>query len=88
MIRQQRLSCSPSLARTISPDKTIWLYTGYRWEEIKWLPFLDQIDVLIDGRFVQAQADPQLHWRGSANQRVIDVPRTLAANSIVLHDDK
>ena len=57
-------------------------------EEIKWLPFLDQIDVLIDGRFVQAQADPQLHWRGSANQRVIDVPRTLAANSIVLHDDK
>ena len=28
------------------PDKTIWLYTGYRWEEIKWLPFLDQIDVL------------------------------------------
>ena len=70
------------------PDKTIWLYTGYRWEEIKWLPFLDQIDVLIHGRFVQAQADPQLHWRGSANQRVIDVPRTLAANSIVLHDDK
>ena len=70
------------------PDKTIWLYTGYRWEEIKWLPFLVQIDVLIDGRFVQAQADPQLHWRGSANQRVIDVPRTLAANSIVLHDDK
>ena len=70
------------------PDKTIWLYTGYRWEEIKWLPFLDQIDVLIDGRFVQAQADPQLHWRGSANQRVIDVPRTLAANNIVLHDDK
>ena len=70
------------------PQKTIWLYTGYRWEEIKWLPFLDQIDVLIDGRFVQAQADPRLHWRGSANQRVIDVPRTLAANSIVLHDDK
>ena len=70
------------------PGKTIWLYTGYRWEEIKWLPFLDQIDVLIDGRFVQAKADPQLHWRGSANQRVIDVPRKLAANSIVLHDDK
>ena len=64
------------------------LFPGNRWEEIKWLPFLDQIDVLIDGRFVQAQADPQLHWRGSANQRVIDVPRTLAANSIVLHDDK
>ena len=72
----------------------VWCYTGYQWETLlekrdpDQMAFLKQIDVLIDGRFVQAQADPQLHWRGSANQRVIDVPRTLAANSIVLHDDK
>ena len=61
------------------PDKTIWLYTGYRWEEI---------EIWYDTVRKYMQADPQLHWRGSANQRVIDVPRTLAANSIVLHDDK
>ena len=70
------------------PDKTIWLYTGYRWEEIEELPFLDAVDVLVDGRFVQAEADPQLHWRGSANQRVIDVQQTRAAHAVVLHEDK
>ena len=59
------------------PKKTIWLYTGYQWEEIENLPFLDAVDVVVDGRFVQERADPQLHWRGSANQRLIDVRRSL-----------
>ena len=59
------------------PKKTIWLYTGYQWEEIGNLPFLDAVDVVVDGRFVQERADPQLHWRGSANQRLIDVRRSL-----------
>lgn len=68
------------------PNKTIWMYTGYGWEEIEALPLLDDVDVLVDGRFVQAQADPQLHWRGSANQRVIDVRKTRAAHQIVLLD--
>lgn len=66
------------------PDKTIWLYTGYRWEEIADLPLLENVDVVVDGRFVQAQADSQLHWRGSANQRVIDVGRTRALHEVVL----
>lgn len=66
------------------PDKTIWLYTGYTWEEIQDLPLLENVDVVVDGRFVQAQADSKLHWRGSANQRVIDVARTRASNEVVL----
>lgn len=66
------------------PDKTIWLYTGYTWEEIQDLPLLENVDVVVDGRFVQAQADSQLHWRGSANQRVIDVGRTRASQEVVL----
>ncbi|MGO5028222.1 anaerobic ribonucleoside-triphosphate reductase activating protein [Candidatus Agathobaculum pullicola] len=66
------------------PGKTIWLYTGYLWEEIQDLPLLENVDVVVDGRFVQAQADSQLHWRGSANQRVIDVGRTRASNKVVL----
>ena len=70
------------------PDKTIWMYTGYRWEQIRELPVLDTVDVLVDGRFEQALADTALHWRGSANQRLIDVKRTRAAHEIVLHEDK
>lgn len=66
------------------PDKTIWLYTGYTWEQIQDLPLLENVDVVVDGRFVQAQADSQLHWRGSANQRVIDVGRTRASQEVVL----
>ncbi|HJA47822.1 MAG TPA: anaerobic ribonucleoside-triphosphate reductase activating protein [Candidatus Agathobaculum intestinipullorum] len=68
------------------PNKTIWMYTGYGWEQIENLPLLDDVDVVVDGRFVQAQADPQLHWRGSANQRVIDVRKTRELHQIVLFD--
>ena len=52
------------------PDKDIWVWTGYKLEELdayqqQMLPY---IDVLIDGKFIQEQADPSLVWRGSANQ--------------------
>lgn len=66
------------------PCKTIWLYTGYLWEEIETLPLLQNIDVVVDGRFIQAQADSQLHWRGSANQRLIDVQQTRSQHKLVL----
>ena len=68
------------------PDKTIWMYTGYRWEQVSELAILDAVDVLVDGRFEQALADTALHWRGSANQRLIDVQRTRAAHEIILLD--
>lgn len=59
------------------PDKSIWLYTGYLWEEVKDIPGIELIDVLIDGEFVQALADVNYHWAGSTNQRVIDVKKSL-----------
>lgn len=52
--------------RKIFPDKTIWLYTGYVWEDIQELAFLPEIDVLVDGVFIQARKDNTLMWRGSA----------------------
>ncbi len=67
------------------PEKTIWLYTGYDWETIENLPFMQYVDVCLDGEFILAQRDPQLHWKGSANQRVIDVKNTLATGAVVLH---
>lgn len=66
------------------PHKTIWLYTGYVWDAIKTLPYLQYADVLVDGPFLIAQKDVRLHWRGSANQRVINVKETLRLGQIVL----
>ena len=67
------------------PDKTIWLYTGFLWEEIKDLPIIPYIDVIVDGEFKIELLDPQLYWKGSSNQRVIDVPATLKKGEVVLH---
>ena len=58
------------------PNKTIWLYTGYKLEEIKALDFLPCIDVLVDGRFEIDRRDITLPFRGSSNQRIIDVKET------------
>ena len=67
------------------PDKTIWLYTGFLWEEIKDLPIIPYLDVIVDGEFKIELLDPQLYWKGSSNQRVIDVPATLKKGEVVLH---
>ena len=67
------------------PTKTIWLYTGFLWEEIKDIPDIADIDVLCEGKFVEALLDNNLHWVGSSNQRVMDVKKSLATGEIVLH---
>lgn len=69
------------------PNKTIWLYTGYLWEYVKSREIVNYIDVLIDGPYVKQLRDTKLHWRGSANQRVIDVKESLEKGKLVLHCD-
>lgn len=67
------------------PSKTIWVYTGYIYEDIKDLPRMQYIDVLVDGPYI-AEKNPgpnKLKWRGSSNQRVIDVKETRKQNKIV-----
>ena len=68
------------------PRKTVWLYSGFEWEEIKDLPIIPYLDVMVDGRFKLELLDTQLHWKGSSNQRVIDVPATLKSGEVVIHD--
>lgn len=68
------------------PDKTIWVYTGFDWDEVKDLPYIADVDVVVDGKFIEEQKDSTLHWKGSANQRVIDVKQTLEKGEIVLHE--
>lgn len=79
------------------PKKTIWGYSGFTWEELTGVTparcrcgvtdeMLSQLDVLVDGRFVEELKDIRLHFRGSSNQRVIDVPATLRSGEVVLLD--
>jgi anaerobic ribonucleoside-triphosphate reductase activating protein len=78
------------------PNKTIWCYSGYNWER-DILPghlgdpaitreLIGYLDVLVDGEFHLAEKNIRLRFRGSANQRIIDVPQSLAAGAIVLWD--
>ena len=103
--------------RLLFPQKTIWLYTGYRVrgiqeglfvltpnvitdkisdhkeiidrvnDDVKRSDIIKQCDVLIDGRYVEEKRDITLKWRGSSNQRVINVQKSLQKNEIVLHCD-
>ena len=69
------------------PHKTIWCYTGYEWDKIKHLDIMDYIDVLVDGKFVQELADPRLKFRGSSNQRIIDVKKSRECGHVFLRKD-
>lgn len=85
--------------RLLYPEKTIWLYTGYTFDEImfplnvnkppepeeeKRINILKMCDVLIDGRYIDSQRDVTLKWKGSANQRVINVQQSLQKGEVVL----
>lgn len=67
------------------PARTIWLYTGYLWEELQGKEILQYLDVLVDGEFVTEKKDIALKWKGSSNQRVIDVQRSLKEGNVILH---
>lgn len=68
--------------------KSIWCYTGYTFENLLNMPaqrkLLQYIDVLVDGRFVQELQDESLHFRGSSNQRIIDVQASLQKGETIL----
>ena len=67
------------------PNKTIWLYTGYTYEQVKNLPYIKYIDVMVDGPYIPSMKELDLKWKGSSNQRVIDVKKTIEKGEIVLH---
>ena len=69
------------------PDKTIWLYTGSLWEENRNLEIVRYLDVCVDGEFEVDKKELLLKWKGSSNQRVIDVPASLREGKAVLYQD-
>lgn len=70
--------------RLINPSKSIWVYTGYKYQDLKNLEIMKYIDVLVDGPFLAHFKDISLKFRGSTNQRIIDVKETRKAKSIKL----
>lgn len=75
------------LVKEFFPNKTIWLYTGYVYEDVKDLEIMEYIDILVDGPYVKKFRDTKLKWRGSSNQRVIDIQKTRELGQIVLWCD-
>ncbi|MBQ1326589.1 MAG: anaerobic ribonucleoside-triphosphate reductase activating protein [Eubacterium sp.] len=84
--------------KSVYPDKTIWCFTGYDFEKeimcdmIQKVPetksLINLIDVLVDGRFEIDKKDITLRFRGSSNQRIIDMNKTRAAGNVVLWDEQ
>lgn len=73
------------------PEKDIWSWTGYTWEELMLetpdkLEMLSLIDILVDGRFDITKKNLMLQFRGSSNQRIIDVQKSLAAKEVIIWD--
>ncbi len=79
------------------PHATVWIYSGYTWEELTdaenkrchsedTMPILSMVDILVDGEFVEEKKNIRLAFRGSSNQRIIDVPKTLAEGTVVLSE--
>lgn len=66
------------------PSKDIWVYTGYLYEEFNKHPIMNHIDILVDGRFVEELKKVSLKFRGSTNQRVIDVKASSESGSIII----
>lgn len=66
------------------PEKTIWLYTGLKWEDISSLDIWKYIDIVVDGAYEQDKRDITLAFRGSKNQRIIDVKQSLKNHKIIL----
>lgn len=83
--------------KTEMPNKSIWAFSGYLFEKITsktlgdWEiteEFLNYLDVLVDGPFVEEKKNLNLRFRGSENQRLINVPASLQAGNVILWDDK
>ena len=69
--------------KEVYPEKTVWLWTGYLWEDVATDLLDSEVDVVVDGRFVEELKDLRLKYRGSSNQRIIDVKASTRDNIIM-----
>lgn len=70
--------------KTINDSKNIWIYTGYLYEDFQNLELFDYVDVVVDGKFIESEKDISLQFRGSKNQKIVDVKRSKMENDVKL----
>ncbi len=71
------------------PDKSLWAWSGFSFDKsLKDKEVMNYLDVLVDGQFEEEKRNPKLEWRGSENQRVIDVQKSLKAGEIIPYTNK
>ena len=74
--------------KEVFPDKTIWSWSGYTFEDyLSKQEGIKYVDVVVDGRFVDSLKNPTLKFKGSSNQRVIDVAKSLEKNEVILYEE-
>lgn len=75
--------------KEVYPEKTIWAWSGFLFDEwVKDKEIAKYLDVLVDGQFIDELRNPKLKWKGSENQRVIDVQKSLKKNEVVLYEEE
>ena len=74
------------IIRKRNPKLDIWVYTGYYFENVTYIPVMVLIDVLVDGLFILAEKDLTLKFKGSTNQRIINVVKSLQQEKVVLEE--
>ncbi|WP_288876013.1 anaerobic ribonucleoside-triphosphate reductase activating protein [uncultured Fusobacterium sp.] len=76
--------------KSLFPEKDIWIWSGFTWEQlkedIKRFELISLCDVLVDGRFILEKKDLTLKWRGSSNQRVIDIQKSIKEKELVMYE--
>ena len=90
-LHPKNIASSTELAKRFKekyPNKTIWVWSGYNFEkDLKDKEIMNYIDVLVDGKFDTTLKDYSLKWKGSSNQRVIDIKKSLTKDKVVLYED-
>lgn len=88
-LADQNIQTISYIINQIDKTKIIWIYTGYTWEELQSqdkLKWIASADILVDGRYEDDKKDFRLKFKGSSNQRVIDIQKTLEKEEVILYE--
>lgn len=88
-LADQNIESVSSIISKIDKTKKIWIYTGYTWEELverDKIKYISAADVIVDGRYQDELKDFRLRFKGSSNQRIINVKKSLAKGEVVLYE--